>query len=260
MLQLLDTRTSLLTDVRPDRSGLLRVWAHLPDKSREVDVSGLRVLLMADLLARTAELSGLQVLTAIVFPAEPPAQPTFVEHASGPLSVHPPAVRASSAAATASLHGPARIRIIGPDDDPCEEQGALVARVAAVRITGPESKHVGMFTGDSALAVRFALMSVPYHRPVELNDDIVARAGQTTRDWRLRTAEWAESPSQPIPRGVGSALQSAFSHLDTARALTLLDQLADDPGPAPGARFETFVFADRILALDLAREVGRPRE
>jgi hypothetical protein len=260
MLRLLDARTSVLTHVRPERSGLLRVWAHLPDESREIDATGLRVLLLADLLARTAELSGLQVLTAIVFPAEPPGQPTFAERAAGPLGMHPPAVRASAADAVASLRGPAHIRIIGPDDDLYQEQAALVTQVGAVRITSPKGKHGAMFTGDNALAVRFALMSVPHHRAVELDETALARADQRTRSWRLRVAEWAESPSQPIPQGVGSGVQIAFSDLETVNVLTLLDQLADDPGLPPGARFETFVFADRILALDLAREVGRPRQ
>jgi hypothetical protein len=40
-------------------------------------------------------------------------------------------------------------------------------------------------------------------------------------------------------------------------ALALLRGLAPDASVPAGAKFETFVYADRILGLDLAREVGR---
>jgi hypothetical protein len=260
MLRLLDARTGVLTDVRPGSSRLLRVQAHLAHRASDLDVSALRVLLLADLLARTAELGGLQVLTAVVFQGEPPAQPSFAERAAGLLGMHPPAVRASSAEVAASLRGPAHIGIVGPDDDLYQEQGALVARVGAVRVTSSEGKPAGIFTGDSALAVRFVLMAAPHHWPVDLDDTALTQADQRTRSWRLRVAEWAESPSQPIPEGVGSAMQTAFSDLDTVRVLTLLSELAEKPGLSPGAKFETFAFADRILALDLARKVGQPRQ
>ena len=39
----------------------------------------------------------------------------------------------------------------------------------------------------------------------------------------------------------------------------MLRRLEKDDAVAPGARFETFAWADRLLGLDLARDVGRPR-
>jgi hypothetical protein len=39
--------------------------------------------------------------------------------------------------------------------------------------------------------------------------------------------------------------------------LALLRDLAANANVSAGAKFKTFVYADRILGLDLAREVGR---
>jgi hypothetical protein len=86
---------------------------------------------------------------------------------------------------------------------------------------------------------------------------VLARAYDTTRCWRLRVAEWAESPSRPIPERIDSAMQAAFGDLDTAGALEVLRSLTDDAGVPARSKFETFAFADRILAVDLAREIGR---
>ena len=47
--------------------------------------------------------------------------------------------------------------------------------------------------------------------------------------------------------------------LDTPRALQVLRRLEKDADVAPGAKFETFAWADRLLGLDLVRLVGRTR-
>ena len=262
MLRLLNARTGALADVRPDRSGLLRVWAQLREENPDPDIAALRVLLMADLLVRIGELGGLQVLTAVVFPDEPSAQHSFAERAAGRLGMHPAAIRARSAEAEVSLGGPAHVRIIGPDDGLDDELGTLVARAGAVSVTRSAQILASdeMLGGDDALAVRFALMSFLHDQSAGLDDSALARADQTMRCWRLRVAEWAESPSRPIPERVRSEVRAAFSYLDTARVLGMIGELADDPSLEPGAKFETFAFADRIVALDLARDVGRPRE
>jgi hypothetical protein len=258
MLRLVDARTGAFAEVPPGRSVLLRVRADLPGNDTEPDVAGLRVLLIADLLARTAELGGLQVLTAVVFPGEPPATDTYAERAAGLLGIHPPAVRAGPGEAEAALGRRPDVHIAGPDNGLDDDQ-ALVVRAGAVRLTGARDAAAADATlaGDDPLALRFALMSFPYYQAADLDESVMARACDTTRGWRLRVAEWAESPSRPIPERVDSAMQAAFGDLDTARALDLLRGLADDSGAPAGSKFETFAFADRILALDLAREVGR---
>jgi hypothetical protein len=87
--------------------------------------------------------------------------------------------------------------------------------------------------------------------------DGLAQAGGTLGSWRQQVARWAESPSRPIPARIAEAAGSAFGALDTVSVLALLRGLAPDAGVPAGAKFESFVYADRILGLDLAREVGR---
>ena len=70
-------------------------------------------------------------------------------------------------------------------------------------------------------------------------------------------AEWAESPSRPVPTAIAETAGAAFSDLDTVSALAMLRRLAADASVPAGAKFEAFVYADRILGLDLAREIGR---
>jgi len=56
---------------------------------------------------------------------------------------------------------------------------------------------------------------------------------------------------------MAEAAGSAFGSLDTVSVLALLRGLLPDASVPAGAKFETFVYADRILGLDLAREIGR---
>ena len=67
------------------------------------------MLLIADLLARAAELRGLQVLTAVVLPGEPPEEPGYAERAAGLLGIDPSALRAGSAEASEVLGGTADV-------------------------------------------------------------------------------------------------------------------------------------------------------
>jgi hypothetical protein len=261
---LLDARSGHYAEARPGQAGLLRVGAYLRQGTGQPDWTGVRVLLIADLLARAAELRGLQVLTAVVFPGDPPAEQGFAEHAAGLLGVHPPAARASSARAAVVMGGPVDVHIAGPgrvDDG----SGALVTQAGATHICSAVSGEGDPVTAGAApvdedpLTIRLALMSRPQDHAVELADGVLARARDTSEQWRNQVADWAESPSRPMPQHVRTEFDAAFSDLDMLRALALLGKLARDADVPDGARFETFVFADRVLGLELARHVGRPR-
>jgi len=259
-----DARSGRYTEVRPGRAGLLRVGAYLGQEAGEPDWTGVRVMLIADLLARVAELRGLQVLTAVVFPGDPPAEQGVAERAAGLLGVHPPAARASSARAPVMLGGPVDVHIAGPEgvDD---GSGGLVTQAGATRMCSAVSGEGDPVAAGAVpveehpLAIRLALMSRSHDRGVELTGAVVARARETTEQWRNQVASWAESPSMPMPQHIRTELDAAFSDLDILRALALLSKLAQDTDVPDGARFETFVFADRVLGLELARHVGRPR-
>ena len=60
-----------------------------------------------------------------------------------------------------------------------------------------------------------------------------------------------------MPVRFAATVQAAFGDLDTVSALASLRGLAPDDAVPTGARFEAFLYADRILGLDLAREIGR---
>jgi hypothetical protein len=231
----------------------------VPGVAEASDLAGLRVLLLADLLARTAELRKLQVLTVLATDDQPPREREALERAVEALAIHPPATRASSDGAQAALGGPIDVYLASQGVRADDRPNGLVALVGAARLYRTSQAAGELLAGneDEPLAVRLALLSFPYHQPADLTEDVLARASATVGHWRLQVAEWAESPSRPMPKQITETLRGAFDDLDTVSALALLKGLASDADLPPGAKFETFLYADRILALDLPRDIGR---
>ena len=263
MIRLLDARTGSPAEVKPAQPGVLRICAHVPPAGAGSGITALRVLLIADLLARTAELGGLQALTAVQVTGASPDQAAAIESDAGALGIHPPTAHGDCRDAPSLLGGPVDVHVAGDDAGLGPAPAGLFARVGAAQLAGadrfPGAADGGLFAGrrGDPLAVRLALMSFPGHQPADVNDGGLARAGETLGSWRQQVARWAESPSRPVPAPVAEAARSAFGRLDTVSVLALLHSLAPDASMPAGAKFETFVYADRILGLDLAREVGR---
>ena len=263
VLRLLDARTGSPAEVRPASPGVLRICAHVPRAVAGSGITALRVLLIADLLARTSELGGLQALTGLQFTGASPEQAAAIEGDAGALGIHPPAAHAGCHDVPSSLGGPVDVHVAAQDAGVAPGLAGLSVAVGATRLAGagryPDTAGEGLFAAsrDDPLAVRLALMSFPSHRPADVNGDGLAEASGTLGSWRQQVARWAESPSRPIPAPIAEAARSAFGGLDTVSALALLRGLAPDAIVPAGAKFETFVYADRILGLDLAREVGR---
>jgi hypothetical protein len=257
VLRLLDARTGALAEVRPARPGVLRVCAHVRAAAGS-GLSALRVLLIADLLARTGELGGLQVLTAVTISDPAAGRAAALQDDAGALGIHPPTARTAPGDAASSLGGPIDVHLVSGDASPDHGEDGLTVGVGAVHLGGGTSGG-GLPTGHGhdRLAVRLALMSFPGPRPADLTGDALGSAGGTLASWRQQVARWAESPSRPAPTAVAEAVRAAFSDLDTSSTLGLLGGLAQDASLPAGAKFETFVYADRVLGLDLAREVGR---
>jgi len=262
VIRLLDARTGSPAEVRPAQPGVLRICAHAPAAAGS-GMTALRVLLVADLLARTAELGGLQTLTAVQLAGPSPGRAAAIEGDAAALGIHPPAAHGACGDAPALLGGQVDVHVAGDDAGMGPGPAGLFARVGTAYLAGaddyPGPAGGRLFAGSRGgpLAVRLALMSFPGHHPADVDDGALAQADGTLGSWRQHVARWAESPSRPIPGPIAEAARAAFSDLDTVSALALLRGLLPDADVPAGAKFETFVYADRILGLDLAREVGR---
>jgi cysteinyl-tRNA synthetase len=112
--------------------------------------------------------------------------------------------------------------------------------------------------GFDPLALRLAFLSSRYRQQANLTWDAIAGAQKTLDRWRASVAAWAEEPSKPICAQVQEDVLGAFSDdLDTPRALQVLRAFEKDASMPAGCKFETFAWADRLLGLDLARDVGK---
>jgi cysteinyl-tRNA synthetase len=114
--------------------------------------------------------------------------------------------------------------------------------------------------GLDPLAVRLAFLEHRYRQQMNLTWDTLTGADGTVRRWREQVADWANEPSRPMCADYWSRIAGAFNDdLDTPAALRALRELARDREIPAGSKFETFAAADRVLGLDLASLVGRPR-
>jgi hypothetical protein len=218
------------------RFGLLRVCASLGDSSW---LDGARVLVVADVLRRVVEdVHGGQALLGVLAGSSTPPM-------AEPLSVRAPSVVAASMEEiTARLGGPVDLVVGQQDSSP----NLLVGPVPAVEA----------LDDDDPLAVRLVLLGARYAEPVSVTASTLGQAAETLRARRARVREWAEHPSAPMPaKPIEHARAALDDDLNVPAVLDVLDAVAHDDAVAPGAKFEAFVFLDRVLALDLARDVGR---
>lgn len=255
---MLDDRPGSRASVSVAGAGPLRVRAHVRASADPADLTGLRVLLTVDLLTRAAELSGVQVITTRAFTGEPEARDA-VEHAAAALGIHPPVMPAADVA-RGRLGGQADVHVADDGAAVEDDVDGILIRAAAARLAQdarPDGPAEGPLGGQDPIAVRFALIAVPRHQPTELNSGIMADAAQTLGEWRRRVAGWAEFPSGAIPEPATARFASAIGNLDTVAVLDLLHGMAADETALPGPRFEAFVYADRVLGLDLPRDIGR---
>lgn len=112
--------------------------------------------------------------------------------------------------------------------------------------------------GLDPLALRFAFLDHRYRQQLNLTWAVLEAADRTVRRWRERVAEWARSPSKAMCAQYVSEFTAAFDDdLDTPAALRVLRSLEKDSEVPPGSKFETFAYADHLLGLDLARDIGR---
>ncbi|MEU3661193.1 hypothetical protein AB0E77_15765 [Streptomyces sp. NPDC032940] len=238
MLRILDARTGEPVPAAPVRRGFTRVEAHVPGR----DTTGLRVLLVADVLVRALELDGTPVWALLTGAGE--RDGLRVEAAA--LGIRPfedgPGGPGGPAASQA-LH-------VVPE-------GAVVSEGATVAVAPADPAGPDTLAGADPYALRLALLERHRSTPVHLDAGVLDDAGATLVRLRRAVAAWARQPSRPVPGEVRDRLRAAWEDdLDTPALLRVLHGTETDPGIPDGARFETFAHADRLLGLDLTREVG----
>ena len=112
--------------------------------------------------------------------------------------------------------------------------------------------------GHDPLALRLFFLTGRYRQQMNLTWEALAAADKRLSRWRSKVAEWAEAQSAAMASTYVQRIRDAFDDdLDTPTALVALGELEKDAGIEPGAKFETFAWADRLFGLDLVREVGR---
>lgn len=117
--------------------------------------------------------------------------------------------------------------------------------------------ETGGASSADALTVRLAILEVPYREPLELSEARLTRAAERLDRWRGMVAEWATSPGRPMNRAYAADAEAALADdLDAPGALAVLDRLAADPDVPPGAKLETFIHVDLVLALGLVSAIG----
>jgi cysteinyl-tRNA synthetase len=108
------------------------------------------------------------------------------------------------------------------------------------------------------LAVRLALLTHPHGEAVRITAADLASAQDRLTRWRTLVADLAWSPSQPAAdEVVGPALAGLATDLDATAALQALTDLEKRSVFGDGSRFESYLLIDRILALELGRDIGR---
>ncbi|MFC5241543.1 hypothetical protein [Streptomyces atrovirens] len=236
VLRITDARTGEPVDAAPARRGLIRVEAH----TRGADPTNLRVLLVADLLVRALELGGTPVWALLTGDR----QRAELRAAGAALGVRP---FEDGGDAGTGLGEAQVLHVVG-------EGGAAPdgVRVAVAPVHGEAG-------GADPAALRLALLARPRSEPVTVGPAVLGDAADTLDRWRRAVADWARRPSRPVPDAVRAGLRTAWEDdLDTAGVLGVLRAVETDPGLADGARFETYAYADRLLGLDLTRDLGSP--
>jgi len=264
-LRITDARTGRSTEIRPGRAGLLRVTVRAGQPGKPFFLEDLRALLTSDLLARIVETTGPQVETRLSLPEAGDERLTVLLRDADLLGIRRPADIIGTADITGTTGGPADLRIAarpGAGDAQADTPLVTVGPVIAAGREGPSTTAGPLgsipLDGVEPLAVRLALLGHAHEASARLTAESLADAQATLARWRTLVADLARFPSQPL---VADAVRAAFDgladDLDAAPALRELHDLEERTELPAGARFETYLRVDQVLALELGREIGR---
>ncbi|MFC1227828.1 MULTISPECIES: cysteine--tRNA ligase [Streptomyces] len=249
VLRITDARTGELVDATPARRGLTRVEAH----TGGFDPTNLRVLLVADLLVRALELGGTPVWALLDGERDLPE----LRAAGAALGVRP---FEEGRDAGPGLGEAQVLHVVSEGGAPPDGVRVAVAPVHREGTGGAPDDPAALTASNGPTepaVLRLALLTHPRSSPVRLDPAALDEAEETLGRWRGAVAGWAHRPSRPIPDTVRADLRTAWEDdLDAVGVLRLLRAVERDPEVPDGARFETYAYADRLLGLDLTRDLG----
>ena len=238
VLRITDARTGEPVEAAPARRGLTRVEAH----ASGLTPTTLRVLLLSDLLVRALELGGTPVWSLLTGEHEQPE----LRAAARTLGIRP----FEDGGDLGSGLGEAQVLHVAAEG--AETTGGVLVAVAPA-----DSPTTSASDLSDPAALRLALLSHPRDLPVRLDADALDEARRTLAHWRGSVADWARQPSRPVPDEVRAELRSAWEDdLDVPEVLRVLRRVETWPDLPDGARFETYAYADRLLGLELTRDIG----
>ncbi|MEU6225068.1 hypothetical protein [Streptomyces sp. NPDC047042] len=246
MLRILDARTNEPKVAAPARRTLTRVEAYAP----RFDPTALRVLLVADVLIRALEVGGTPVWPVLTGGE----QVAELRAAAAALGIRPFEDRGDVGPEFA---GAQLIEVMSGDEGTTD--GIRLAVAPADSPPGPPTdSETAPTPGDiDPATLRLALLTRPRSETVRLTPETLADAGSELAHWRHSVAVWAAQPSRPVPEAVRQDLRAAWEDdLDVPAVLDVLRRVETLDGMPDGARFETYAYADRILGLELTREIG----
>ncbi|HET9382531.1 MAG TPA: hypothetical protein VFP69_17110 [Streptomyces sp.] len=288
MLRITDARSGELVDAARPRRGLTRVEAHTSGS----DLTNLRVLLVADTLVRALELGGTPVWArlcgereraglragAAALGVRPFEEDTDGDGAGLGVArvIHVAAGDGRPAGDGHGVEGPhvavapvdpvasaADVTPAGPGTPPAG-QGASAGPGTSAGPAAPPGHAArdaarDVAQGPDPAALRLALLMRPRDVACRLGPEAVRDAHDTLARWRRAVAAWARLPSRPVPDEMRARVRAAWeADLDVPAVIEALRDVERDPDLPDGARFETYVHADRILGVDLSRDVGGP--
>lgn len=236
--------------------GPLRMCAHAQSADDPDDLTGLRVLLVADVLARVAELRGRTVLVGWTCP------PSAAADAAG---IRPADAHGTVDELTEALGGPPTVHLTSRTYEGAVGLSLHVGEAVTPGGASPEAdadqeagRDADQKVGQDALALRLLLLGRPHHEPVDVSEQALDAAVAKLANWRKSVAAWADEPSKAMPADfVDRARASLDNGLDTPAVLRLLGALETAEDVPSGAKFETFAHLDRVLGLEVVRDVGR---
>ncbi|MFB7992637.1 hypothetical protein ACFC4G_07390 [Streptomyces sp. NPDC056002] len=217
-------------------------------------LTDVRAMLVADVLTRVLELSGTIAYTGLICPDGADERRAALQVRAAELGMHPVAAHGDERGVEGELGGPFAVRLSR------SEEASEAADGDVIRL-GVADAHAADGVADRAddpLALRLALLTAPRTETLRLAPASVSVAHHTLLRWRHAVATWADSPSRPMPTPARDSIRDCLEDdLDLPGVLRTLHRL-EHAGDAPaGALFETFAYVDRVLGLDLVRDVGR---